>query len=157
MNDSELIERCIAVARQAAERGNHPFGALVVCEGEILAEGENSVVTAGDPSAHAEVVAIRNASRALGRLELSGCSLYSSAEPCLMCSTLIRLVGMSRVVFAAASPGGYGGYSSLYPILGNDTIPRFGQRPEVVAGLLAQRSEALWRELGWPPQPRGTL
>jgi tRNA(Arg) A34 adenosine deaminase TadA len=154
MDDAQLIERCIELARLAAGHGNHPFGALIVHEGRVIAEGENRVFTELDPSAHAEVVAVRGACRALGGQDLSGCTLYTSAEPCLICSTVVRLTGISRVVFAAPASGAYGGYSSIYPILRDTTIARFGQPPEVVPEFLAERSLALWRELGWPPPPR---
>lgn len=154
MDDAQLIERCIELAGLAAQKGNHPFGALIVHEGQVISEAENQVFTDMDPSAHAEVVAVRGACRALGRLVLSGCTLYTSAEPCLICSTVVRLTGISRVVFAAPASGAYGGYSSIYPILRDTTIERFGAVPEVLAEFLADRSLALWRELGWPPAAR---
>lgn len=154
MDDAQLIERCIELAGISAQKGNHPFGALIVHEGQIIAEGENRVFTEMDPSAHAEVVAVRGACRSLGRQTLAGCTLYTSAEPCLICSTVVRLTGISRVVFAAPASGAYGGYSSIYPILRDTTIARFGLVPEVVPELLADRSIALWHELGWPPPAR---
>ena len=154
MDDGQLIERCIELAAISAKKGNHPFGALIVHEGQIIGEGENLVFTDMDPSAHAEVVAVRNACRTLGRHNLAGSTLYTSAEPCLICSTVIRLTGISRVVFAAPASGAYGGYSSIYPILLDRTIERFGQAPEVVPELLADRSLALWKEIGWPPAAR---
>jgi tRNA(Arg) A34 adenosine deaminase TadA len=150
MNDAEAIERCIELAAESAHRGNHPFGALLLRDGQLIAEGDNRVLTDMDPTGHAEVVAIRNAWRALGALELADCTLYSSCEPCMICSTVIRLARIPRVVFAAHATSDYGGYSSKHPILRIDDIERFGPPPAVVAGLLADRSLALWAQLGWP-------
>ncbi|HYU19930.1 MAG TPA: nucleoside deaminase [Chloroflexota bacterium] len=154
MDDAQLVQRCIELARAAAQRGNAPFGSLIVREGRVVAEGENSVNTDLDPTAHAEVVAIRNACRAIGRLDLSGCSLYTSCEPCWICSTAIRETHISRVVFAAPGPT-IGGYSSPHPILREEGIARFGPPPVVVAGVLADRSEALFAEVGWPRTSAG--
>lgn len=150
MNDTQAIERCIELAAASARQGNHPFGSVILLDGAILAEGENRVITDMDPTAHAEVVAIRNACRALGQQDLSACWLYTSCEPCWICSTTIRLTGIRRVVFATRSPGDYGGYYSAHPILRVEGVARFGSPPEVVPGLLADRSDALWREVGWP-------
>lgn len=154
MDDTEAMERCIELAALSAKAGDHPFGALIVLDGKILAEGENRVFTDMDPTAHAEITAIRRATRILGRHDLSGSVLYTSAEPCVMCATAIRLTGISRVVFAAKSSSDYGGYSSAYGIIRDATIDRFPPPPEVVAGLLAERSEALWKEIGWPRRPQ---
>ena len=148
MDDTQAIERCIELARAAVGRGNHPFGSVIVRAGEIVAEGENSVVTDLDPTAHAEVAAIRNACRALGRLDLSDCTLYTSCEPCWICSTAIRETGIRRVVFAARGRS-TGGYFSAHPILRDSEIDRFGPPPEIVPGLLTDRSEALLAEVGW--------
>jgi tRNA(Arg) A34 adenosine deaminase TadA len=149
VDDSQLIERCIELARAAAGRGNAPFGSVIVREGRIVAEGENTVDTDLDPTAHAETVAIRNACRALGRLDLADCELYTSCEPCWICSTAIRETGIRRVVFAARGPT-TGGHSSPYPVLGYTGNPRWGPAPEVAAGVLEDRSEALFADLGWP-------
>lgn len=152
VDDLQAMERCLELAREALGHDNEPFGSVIVRDGELVAEGENSVNTELDPTAHAETVAIRNACHALGRLDLSGCSLYTSCEPCWICSTAIRQVGISRVVFAASSQ--VGGYSSAYPILRDATISRFGPPPEITPRLLADRSEAFLVEIGWRSAPR---
>ncbi|HEX3244694.1 MAG TPA: nucleoside deaminase [Chloroflexota bacterium] len=153
MNDLEAMRRCIELARLSVERGDHPFGALVTRGGELLAEGLNSVVTELDPTAHAETVAMRNACRAMGALDLSGATLYTSCEPCWICSCALRELRVERVVFALTSPKG-GGYSSTrYPILTDAGIERYGPPPRVEFGLLAEESQALWTEVGWP-RPR---
>ena len=150
MDDTQAIERCIELARAAVGRGDQPFGSVIVRAGEIVAEGENTVVTDLDPTAHAEVVAIRNACRALGRLDLSDCTLYTSCEPCWICSTTIRETRIGRVVFAARGRS-TGGYYSAHPILRDGEIERFGPPPEIVPGLLADRAGALMAEVGWRP------
>ncbi len=150
MDDNQAMERCIELARVAARRGDHPFGSLIVRDGEVLADGSNAVETEVDPTAHAETLAIRRACRALGRIDLSGGTIYASGEPCWMCSTVIRDVGISRVVFAASSRWATGGSSSSFAILREGGSDRFGPPPEVVGGLLADRVEALLAELGWP-------
>ena len=85
MDDVEAMERCIELAREAARRGDHPFGSLIVRDGAVLAEGMNGVETAVDPTAHAETVAIRAACASLGSRDLSGATIYASGEPCWMC------------------------------------------------------------------------
>jgi len=149
MDDEQAMMRCIELAAEAAKRGDHPFGALILRGGELVAEGPNLVITDVDPTAHGEVIAIRRACQTLGRQELGDCTLFTSAEPCWICSTAIRVTGISRVVFAARSGTDTGGYSSRFPILSEAGITRFGPPPEIVAGYLADRAEALWREINW--------
>ncbi|MFN0070200.1 MAG: nucleoside deaminase [Chloroflexota bacterium] len=155
MNDIEAMQRCIELARLSTERGDHPFGSLITRDGELLAEGLNSVITELDASAHAETVAMRNACRIVGALDLRGATLYTSCEPCWICSCVIRELRIDRVVFALTSPKG-GGYSSArYPILVDAAIERYGPPPRVEVGLLAEQSQMLWSEVGWP-RPRHT-
>jgi tRNA(Arg) A34 adenosine deaminase TadA len=146
MDDTQAMERCLELARAAVDHGDEPYGSVIVRDGVLLAEGRNSQVTDLDPTAHAEVSAIRNACRKVGSYDLSGCTLYSSFEPCWICSTAIRRTGIARVVFAADD--GDGGYFSAYPILRDATIPG-PPPPEVVTGFMADRSEALLRETGF--------
>src|SRR5262245_14845424 len=117
MDDVQAMERCVELAAEAARRGDHPFGALIMRDGAIVAEGANLVITDLDPTAHGEVMAIRRACQTLGTQDLAGCTLYTSAEPCWICSTAIRVTGISRVVFGVRSGTDTGGYSSRYPIL----------------------------------------
>ena len=154
MDDVQAMERCIELARAAAGRGNQPYGSVIVDNGRILAEGENSVVTDVDSTAHAEMVAIRKACRALGRTDLSGATNYASGEPCWTCSSAIRGARLSRVVFAAPLLWATGGYTSDFPILRVDGIAGAAPPPEVVAGVLQDRARAPFAELGWPPPER---
>ncbi len=154
MDDAQAMERCIELARAAAGRGNQPYGSVIVIDGRIVAEGENSIVTDVDPTAHAEMVAIRRACRSLGRTDLSGGTIYASGEPCWTCSSAIRGARLSRVVFAAPSLWATGGYTSAFPILSVDGVAGTAPPPEVVVGVLEDRARALFAELGWPPSER---
>jgi tRNA(Arg) A34 adenosine deaminase TadA len=150
MDDERAMERCLELARAAAGRGNEPYGSVIVLDGQIVAEGENSVQTDVDSTAHAEIVAIRRAEKRLGRVNLSGATIYASGEPCWTCSSAIRGARLSRVVIAAPSLWPTGGYTSAFPIL---TVQVLEGRPppEVVMGVLRDRADALFAELGWPP------
>ncbi|SDG45730.1 nucleoside deaminase [Microbacterium pygmaeum] len=97
--DTHLL-RAIALARQARERGDHPFGAIVVTADGTVVEGLNSVVTHGDPTGHAETNLVRLAAAALTAQQLSTATLYTSTEPCAMCAGAIYWSGIGRVVYA---------------------------------------------------------
>ncbi len=103
MADAKFLERAVALALDnvRTHRGG-PFAALIVKDGMILAEGVNRVTTSNDPTAHAEVVAIREACTALGDFELKGCELYTSCEPCPMCMAAAYWSRLERVHFAAS-------------------------------------------------------
>jgi len=100
MNES-LMRQAIELAVENVRRGGGPFGALVVKDGIVLATGANQVTRLNDPTAHAEVVAIREACRVLGSFQLTGCDLYTSCEPCPMCLGAIYWARPARVFFAA--------------------------------------------------------
>ena len=99
--DDRFLDRAIALSADNVQRHlGGPFGAVVVSDGEIVGEGRNAVIESFDPTAHAEIVAIRDASRRLGRFDLAGAVLYSSCEPCPMCLTAAYWARIARVVFA---------------------------------------------------------
>jgi len=98
---SAFLKQAIQMATENVRRGGGPFAALVVREGAIIATGCNQVTRTNDPTAHAEVVAIREACRVLGDFQLTGCDLYSSCEPCPMCLGAIFWARPERVFFAA--------------------------------------------------------
>lgn len=102
--DAEWLARAVELALQNVEAGGRPFGAVIVREGALVAEGVNLTEQEGDPTAHAELVALREASRKLGSSRLSGCTVYASGEPCPMCQAACLLAGVERVVFAAEEP-----------------------------------------------------
>jgi lactoylglutathione lyase len=98
-----LLERAVALARANAEVGEEPFGALVVRDGEVLGEGVNTTASAADPTAHAEVAAVRAACRRLGTTDLAGATVVTSCEPCPMCRATAVLAGITRIVYAATA------------------------------------------------------
>jgi tRNA(Arg) A34 adenosine deaminase TadA len=95
------MRTALSLAVENVERGGGPFGAIVVADGEIIARGANRVTASHDPTAHAEVVAIRSACDAREHFELTGCTLYTSCEPCPMCMGAIYWSRLDRVVYAA--------------------------------------------------------
>ena len=101
MKDKDFLSEAIAMAVGNTRQGGGPFGALVVKDGEIVGKGVNQVIETGDPTAHAEVVAIRDACRKTGNFRLDGCVIYTSCEPCPMCLGAIYWAHINRIVFAA--------------------------------------------------------
>ena len=101
-----FLRAAIALARANVERGGRPFGAVVVKDGAIVATGVNEIVATGDPTAHAELSAIRAASRALGSAELEGCAVFASGHPCPMCLAAMRLAGVGEVAYAYSNEDG---------------------------------------------------
>ena len=140
--DEALMERAIGQAKAAAERGEVPVGAVVVADGQVIAEGGNRVEEWQDPSAHAELLALRAACRTLSKKWLIGATLYVTLEPCAMCAGAIVLARVSRVVFGASDPKS-GAMQSVYTI-GADG--RLNHRAEVTGGVLADRCGRLLTE-----------
>lgn len=137
------MQQAIRLARIALERGDTAVGSVVVCNGRIVAEGIESVRRENDPTAHAELKAVREACRVLGSRDLSGCTLYTTVEPCWMCSFGIRSTRVARVVTGRAVPQ-IGGISSKYPVLTDPGIPNWPPPPQVTIGVLEQECEALF-------------
>ena len=118
------MRRCTELAARAAERGDVPVGAVIEREGEVIAEGIEAVKARGDVTAHAEIEAVRRACTRLGTLDLSGCTLYTSVEPCPMCAYAIRLARISRVVSGARTPESDGPWSGWDLLTDPDVLPR---------------------------------
>ena len=134
------MARALELARAAGESGEVPVGAVVLSpEGTVLAEAANAREAERDPTAHAEIRALRAAGRALGDSHLDGCSLVVTLEPCTMCAGAIQLARLARVVLAAWEPR-TGACGSIRDVLRD---PRANHRVEVVAGLRADASAAL--------------
>jgi guanine deaminase len=100
---AEFMRRAIALALENVRSGGGPFAAVIVKDGRIIAEGANRVTSSNDPTAHAEVVAIREACRALGEFQLTGCDLYTTCEPCPMCLGAIYWARPARVFYAGSA------------------------------------------------------
>lgn len=141
MTDHEAwMRQAMAEARLAASKGNVPVGSVVVREGRIVARGHNEVVSGHDPTAHAEIVALRRAGAALDTPALTGCTLYTTLEPCPMCAAALVWARVDRVVIGALFPR-TGGVRSLARIL--DLLGPVIHRVEVVAEVLPQECLAL--------------
>ena len=140
--DEGYMRRAIALARIALANGDTPVGSLVVHKRKIIGEGFEAVKKHMDVSGHAELIAIRNACSALQTFDLSGCTLYSTAEPCFMCSYAVRQTRISQVIIGRPTPT-VGGISSHHPILIDAQIPGWGKPPDIVSGFLEAECFAL--------------
>ncbi len=138
-DDEQYIRNALDLARDAAKRNEVPIGAVIVQQGVILAAASNRTIRDQDPTAHAELLAIREASSKLDRWRLDDCTLYVTVEPCAMCAGAIVLARMKRVVFGAwDEKAGMAG--SVGDLLRH---PRLNHRPEVRAGVLAEECARL--------------
>lgn len=100
MNQQDIMRRAIALSEKSVRTGGGPFGAVIAKDGEIIAEASNTVTLDHDPTAHAEVNAIRQAARKLGTFDLTGCDIYTSCEPCPMCLGAIYWAHLDRIYYA---------------------------------------------------------
>jgi tRNA(adenine34) deaminase len=135
------MEAALAEARLAAEAGEVPIGAVVVREGAILARGQNRVLRDVDPTAHAEIVALRAAAQALGNYRLTGCTLYVTLEPCAMCAGAMIHARLDKLVFAATDPKA-GACGSVLSVLNH---PKLNHQMWADRGILAEESAELLR------------
>lgn len=143
MKENKLPERgheyymksCIDLAMKAKSRGDSPVGAVVVQDGVIIAEGIEAGKTKKDITFHAEIEAIREANIITGNTDLSDCILYTTHEPCIMCSYAIRHAKINTVVFGIPVVE-TGGVSSFYPILADTKIKSWGKPPRIVRGIM---------------------
>jgi tRNA(adenine34) deaminase len=135
------MRRALDLARAAARAGEVPVGALVVNNGAVIGEGANSPIRNCDPTAHAEIQALRQAAVHEGNYRLPGTTLYATLEPCPMCAGAIVHARVARVVFAATDPRG-GAAGSVYDLLRS---PASNHRVKVRAGVMADESAALLR------------
>jgi tRNA(adenine34) deaminase len=141
MTDLEAMQAALAEARLAAESGEVPIGAVVVREGAIIARGQNRVLRDVDPTAHAEMVGLRAAAKALGNYRLAGCTLYVTLEPCAMCAGAMIHARLDRLVFAAPDPKA-GACGSVLAVLNH---PQLNHQMEVAQGIAAEESAELLR------------
>ncbi len=139
MNDESFMREAIALARHAAQKGEVPVGAVVVKDGVALGRGHNAPISSADPSAHAEIQALREAAAALGNYRLTDCTLYVTLEPCAMCSGAIMHARVARLVYGAGDPKP-GACGSVVNLFGE---PRLNHHTEVTAGVLSEECGAL--------------
>jgi tRNA(Arg) A34 adenosine deaminase TadA len=147
-NHEAFLKRAIELSRQAVAHGNHPFGALLVRDGEIMMEAENTVNSEVDITGHAELNLVRRAFRELGEEVVQECTLYTSTEPCAMCTGAIYWAGISNVVFACSAKrlGEIAGGSLLVPC--REVFAR-GLRPVEVSGPILEDEASEEHELFW--------
>jgi tRNA(adenine34) deaminase len=138
-NETEFMEIALEEARAAAAAGEVPIGALVVQEGKILARSGNRTIRDCDPTAHAEIVVLREASRMLGNYRLARTTLYVTIEPCSMCAGAMIQARVARLVYGADDPKG-GAVRSCFEILSDG---RLNHKVEVTAGVLAAECAAV--------------
>ncbi|MGF1598684.1 MAG: tRNA adenosine(34) deaminase TadA [Acidimicrobiales bacterium] len=139
MTDEELMGLALAEARRALDHDDVPIGAVIVRDGELLASRHNERELAGDPTAHAEILALRDAAAAIGSWRLEGCTLVATLEPCVMCGGALVNARLDRLVYGAADMAA-GACLSLYNVCDD---PRLNHRLDVVPGVLAADCAAL--------------
>ena len=139
MDDEFYMREALSLARSAACLGEVPVGAVVVYEGEIVGRGFNSPIGESDPTAHAEIAALRDAARRLDNYRLPGCQLFVTLEPCAMCAGAILHARISRLVYGArdAKTGVHGSVVDLF------AVERLNHHTEVVGGILAEECSQL--------------
>jgi tRNA(adenine34) deaminase len=139
LSDQHFMRITLGLAERGREAGEVPVGALVVRDGEILGEGYNAPIGRHDPTAHAEIQALRAAASRVGNYRLAGCTLYVSLEPCAMCAGAIMHARIARVVFGAPDPktGACGSVVNLF------AESRLNHHAEVQGGVLAEECGAL--------------
>lgn len=135
LSDELWMEEALREAKRALASGEVPVGAVVVCDGRVLGRGCNSSVTANDPTAHAEILALRGAGQALGNYRLLDCDLYVTVEPCAMCAGAITHARIRRLIYGAEDPRA-GAVHSMLQVLNH---PKLNHRVEVSSGVLAAR------------------
>ena len=142
MSDAAFMRTALDLAQQAAAAGEVPVGAVVVKDGVVIGRGFNQPISLRDPSAHAEIMAMRNAAQQLGNYRLSGGDLYVTLEPCCMCAGAIMHARIAWVVYAAADPK-TGACGSVIDVFAET---RLNHHTEVAGGVLAQEAGILLRD-----------
>jgi tRNA(adenine34) deaminase len=141
ISNEEAMRAALAEAQQAAEAGEVPIGAVVCFLDWIVGRGQNRVLRDKDPTAHAEIVALRQAAQAMGNYRLNGCSLYVTLEPCAMCAGAMVHARIDRLVYAAADPKA-GAAGSVLSVINH---PQLNHQMQVEQGTLGEESAELLR------------
>jgi len=139
VNDEAWMREALREAERGARYGEVPVGCVVVCDGRLLARAHDRRESLRDPTAHAEVLALREAARVLGSWRLEGCTVYVTVEPCPMCAGALVLARVRRLVYGAASPKN-GAVRTLFRIPDD---PRLNHQVEVASGVLEDQAQAL--------------
>ncbi len=141
MTDREAMQAALAQARLAAEGGEVPIGAVVVYQGLMIAQAQNCVIRHVDPTAHAEILALRTAAKAVSNYRLAGCTLYATLEPCAMCAGAMIHARIDRLVYGAPDPKA-GACGSVLSVLNH---PQLNHQMQVEQGTGAEESAELLR------------
>jgi tRNA(adenine34) deaminase len=142
MTDAEALALALEEARAAAAAGEVPVGAVVVENGAVVGRGQNRVLRDVDPTAHAEIVALREAAKKVGNYRLGGCEIFVTLEPCAMCAGAMIHARVARLIYAAADPKA-GAAGSVLEVVNH---PRLNHQMVVTSGELAEQSGELLRE-----------
>jgi tRNA(adenine34) deaminase len=142
MQDETFMQAALEEARQAAAAGEVPIGAIVVAKGEIIARGQNRVLRDIDPTAHAEIVAMRRAAYALGNYRLLDCELYVTLEPCAMCAGAMIHARLARLVYGAPDPKA-GAVRSVLEVLNH---PQLNHKMALNSGILAEKCSEILKD-----------
>ena len=137
--DELWMEEALRAAQRALEAGEVPIGAIVVCENKVIGHGWNSNLTNSDPTAHAEIMALREAAKAIGNHRLSSCDLFATIEPCAMCAGALVHARIKRLVYGADDPKA-GAVHSVMQVLNH---PKLNHQMDVRGGVLASRCSDL--------------
>ena len=140
--DAPFMDLALAEARKAEAAGEVPVGAVVVADGLVIARGFNQPISLNDPTAHAEIAALREACRKVGNYRLSNATMYCTVEPCMMCAGAMIHARLARLVFGTPDPRA-GSAGSIYNVL---TDPRLNHRVQVVSGIREDECVGLLRE-----------
>jgi tRNA(adenine34) deaminase len=142
LSDEDFLREALELAREAERGGEVPVGALVVLDGRVIGRGRNSPIARNDPTAHAEILALREAAAATGNYRLEGSTMYATLEPCVMCAGALVAARVSRLVFGARDLR-FGGVRSKFRLADADVL---NHRVEIVEGVLgAECAELLQR------------
>ncbi len=134
-----FMQQALVLAQQAAQLGEVPVGAIVVKNGEIIGRGSNAPIGQHDPTAHAEIIAMRQAAQHLGNYRLVNCTLYVTLEPCAMCSGAIQHARIAQLIFGASDPK-TGACGSVINLMSE---PKLNHHTEVLGGILATECGAI--------------
>ncbi len=141
-DDERFMLAALELAKSSAREGEVPVGAIVVREGEVIGTGRNRPISSSDPTAHAEIAALREAGRQADNYRLTGCTLYVTLEPCAMCAGAMVHARIARLVFGATDPKA-GAAGSVFDIVGS---PRLNHRVETHGGVMEEACGDLLRE-----------
>jgi tRNA(adenine34) deaminase len=142
LKDEHFMREALLEAQAAQDEGEVPVGAIVVRDGEVVGRGHNRTIIDGDPSAHAEIIALRDAARHVANHRLMGCTLYVTVEPCAMCAGAVVQARIARLVYGCDDPKA-GAVRTLYQIADD---PRLNHRAQIGAGVLAEECSRALRK-----------